>query len=291
MLAEARREMSVHFERRGEDSKRAPLLEGAESAARKAIALAPDDGRGYSSLAAVAGWRGKWAEAMDLFKQGLARTSEDPELLHNYRATLTALGYLKEALQISERVHLLEPLVTLYSRQRALTMLANGQSDAGLNALLRLEGRPAGLYFLAPAFAQQGRFEEAAYELRYRRLPSADPLQGVFSQPMLAAAQQVMLARASKSDPPAHLPDFNSDLNFVYTYTSTPERILDWPEKSAKQGDYRPLQYVWWPTPQSVRKTERFKTLMRNAGLVDYWRSHTWPDLCRPLGPEDFVCD
>ena len=40
-----------------------------------------------------------------------------------------------------------------------------------------------------------------------------------------------------------------------------------------------------------VRKTERFKALVRKAGLVDYWRARGWPDLCRPMGADDFVCD
>jgi hypothetical protein len=40
-----------------------------------------------------------------------------------------------------------------------------------------------------------------------------------------------------------------------------------------------------------MRKTERFKTYVRNVGLVDYWRARGWPDLCRPVGAEDFVCD
>ena len=26
-------------------------------------------------------------------------------------------------------------------------------------------------------------------------------------------------------------------------------------------------------------------------GLVDYWRARGWPDLCRPMGVDDFVCD
>jgi len=25
--------------------------------------------------------------------------------------------------------------------------------------------------------------------------------------------------------------------------------------------------------------------------LVDYWKAHGWPDLCRPVGSDDFVCD
>ena len=49
--------------------------------------------------------------------------------------------------------------------------------------------------------------------------------------------------------------------------------------------------YLWWPTPPSVRKTERFKALVRNSGMVDYWRARGWPDRCRPVGADDFICD
>jgi hypothetical protein len=102
---------------------------------------------------------------------------------------------------------------------------------------------------------------------------------------------QVLRSRANQTDPPANLPDFNSELNFVYAYAGTPERMLDWPEKALKDGDYRPLLYLWWPTPPAVRKTERFKALVRKAGLVDYWRARGWPDLCRAQGADDFTCD
>jgi hypothetical protein len=40
---------------------------------------------------------------------------------------------------------------------------------------------------------------------------------------------QVMRARANKTNPPANLPDFYSELNFVYAYTGTPERVLNSP--------------------------------------------------------------
>ena len=31
--------------------------------------------------------------------------------------------------------------------------------------------------------------------------------------------------------------------------------------------------------------------MTRKAGLVDYCRASGWPDLCRPMGADDFVCD
>jgi hypothetical protein len=50
---------------------------------------------------------------------------------------------------------------------------------------------------------------------------------------------------------------------------------------------------MWDPYPSfaTSRKTERFKSLVRRMGLVDYWRAHGWPDLCRPTSGDDFACD
>jgi hypothetical protein len=40
-----------------------------------------------------------------------------------------------------------------------------------------------------------------------------------------------------------------------------------------------------------VRKTERFKTLVRSVGLVDYWRARGWSEFCRPTKGDDFDCN
>jgi len=39
-----------------------------------------------------------------------------------------------------------------------------------------------------------------------------------------------------------------------------------------------------------VRRTQRFKTVVRDFGFVDYWRARGWPAQCRPAA-DDFVCD
>src|SRR5438477_8253457 len=47
----------------------------------------------------------------------------------------------------------------------------------------------------------------------------------------------------------------------------------------------------WGPLSAPLRNTERFKVYARKAGLVDYWKQKGWPDLCRPVGADDFVCN
>jgi hypothetical protein len=49
-----------------------------------------------------------------------------------------------------------------------------------------------------------------------------------------------------------------------------------------------------WTTPYSnVRTLPGFRALLRDAGIVDYWRqSGQWGDFCKPTGPgpDDFEC-
>jgi hypothetical protein len=52
---------------------------------------------------------------------------------------------------------------------------------------------------------------------------------------------------------------------------------------------------AWWQpwllVHSGARADPRFKQLMREGGLADFWRkSGKWPDFCGPLGKDDFEC-
>lgn len=51
------------------------------------------------------------------------------------------------------------------------------------------------------------------------------------------------------------------------------------------------LFQVWQPVIRKVRQTHLFKELLKEIGLVDYWKEYGWPDLCRPLDNGNFECD
>ena len=51
------------------------------------------------------------------------------------------------------------------------------------------------------------------------------------------------------------------------------------------------LGWLWHPSYAPVRKTERFKTFVRQTGLVEYWRARGWPEFCHPTIGDDFVCE
>jgi hypothetical protein len=47
----------------------------------------------------------------------------------------------------------------------------------------------------------------------------------------------------------------------------------------------------WGPSFHRFRQTEAFERIIRDAGVLAYWRAHRFPPQCRPVGAEDFTCD
>jgi tetratricopeptide (TPR) repeat protein len=52
------------------------------------------------------------------------------------------------------------------------------------------------------------------------------------------------------------------------------------------------VMIIWRPIHKGMRQLPGFKDLVRDLGLVDYWRkSGNWGDFCHPVGADDFECD
>lgn len=99
-----------------------------------------------------------------------------------------------------------------------------------------------------------------------------------------------MHALASKQPPPKLYP--NPDFNWIFAYSGQPEQLMSGPERTLQTGVFARSysSYIFDHSLAPVRKTERFKKFLRDAGLVEYWRARGWPDLCHPTTGDDFEC-
>jgi tetratricopeptide (TPR) repeat protein len=233
--------------------------------------------------------RGRWAEAEELFQQALALDSDDPEVLVPFGIMLASVGRLKDALRVHETLLRVEPLIAIYKYNAGVTMRHNGQ-DARVAPLL--EALPQTFtanfnrnYLLAAIYADQGQYAKAADTLLLINNAPV-PRQAV------EEAARILRTAPAKVRAPDDLPALQAELSFVYAHVGAAERVFEYPERVVKIGLMAAgFRAVWDPLYAPLRKTERFKRLMRDAGVVNYWRARGWPDLCKPVGADDFVCD
>jgi TolB-like protein len=264
----------------------------AEMAAREAMRLDQRHAGGYVALAFVQSQRKNWAAADDLFRQAQALDPDDPDTIHLHSITLVAPGRLKLALSMRERLRALEPFVPIYNVSTAFTMQMNGQSEAAIQLLQATssEGavRAQRNVFLSRSYAAAGRYGDAADTLL--AIPQN---QNMFSRRSVEDAARLLRGAAATTTLPEALPLLEGELNFVYAHIGASSRVLDFPERNLEieYANAAVNRSVWYPLYASVRKSERFKEFVRKGGFVDYWRERGWPDLCRPMGTDDFVCD
>jgi adenylate cyclase len=81
-----------------------------------------------------------------------------------------------------------------------------------------------------------------------------------------------------------------TDISILAAYFGDPEFAMDAMEKGLRINAAGVFK-IWPPVMHEVRQLPRFKEFVREIGLVDYWKEFGWPDLCRPVGDDDFECD
>jgi adenylate cyclase len=244
-------------------------LPKAEAAARKAISLDARNADAFGALAGSLAVRHDWIAAEDAYEQALKLDPNNLIVLSAFAHHLSAVGHLKESLAIWQKLTKLDPLDRRVKTNVARTLALNGQYDAAVAIYLKLGNAYTDL---ATVYAAQGRFREAADQLL--RVPI-----GTFPVGVVESASHMLRSAPTQVSSPPNLP---TNLQFIFLYVGAASRALHF---GGAVGDP-----VWFPAATQVRKSESFKTLARNIGLLDYWRARGWPDLCHPVGADDFAC-
>jgi adenylate cyclase len=264
----------------------AQSLQQAELAAQQATRLDPNNVDGYTALALARHYRGAFVRAEDSFKQALSLDPGSPEALHLYGIMLANVGRSKDSLAMRLRLQAQEPLVPIFNQITALVLWLNRRNDEAIGILKASSPTNVNRGWLAQVDASMGRYGEAADALR-------EMTPGMFRPGVIEEAVRLLRsAPAPAASPQTTLS--NRWPGFVYLYAGAPNEVLDFYESLAEAG-YPAIgnipSFLWAPAYAPVRKTERFRAYARKAGMVDYWRERGWPDLCRPMAADDFVCD
>ena len=160
----------------------------------------------------------------------------------------------------------------------------NGQTDA---AIALGEALPDGIrsWSFPRLLASAGRYDEAADVIKFT---PAD----FFPADVKANAVSLLRSAPDRVLSPHDLPRLGW-FDFVYLYIGAPDRVMDF-YKAGVNAHYSVsivTAYLWHPTYARIRKTERFKTFLRDVGLIEYWKQRVWPEFCHPTSANDFACE
>jgi len=262
----------------------------AISSAQRAIEIEPKLALGYLSLGICETMRGKWVDAELRFHTALQLQTE---ISHpagtNMAVTYIAAGHCKKGCDILEKYRRNDPLniATRAIYVVVLSLIGDKQKIKNENELCK------GLF--------GDLWKLRSYGMAYYLLSTGDPVSRheiEYSSLIFDAAKEYLdspregLAKLHQlySDENNLSGRDITDISLLAAYFGDPEFAMDAMEKGNEinaSGFFK----IWYPVMREVRQLPRFKEFVKEIGLVDYWNRFGWPDLCRPLGDDDFVCD
>jgi len=258
-------------------------LQKTQAAVDRAVELDPESPEGLVGQAVLQLYARKWAMAEEFYLKALAIDPNNPLALSSYaNSVLVGLGRIKDAVRVYQRIHDLEPFVPLFAGNFAEALWLDGQTDAAIAIDKDYVGRigSGSALDLARMYAAIGRYAEAADVLSRYPQRAANP-------DTVVAAAALLRTAPAKAPAPQSLPRLGN-MGFIYLHVGAPERALEYYEEDIRAG--LDIGVMWHPSYAVVRKTERFRKIVRAAGYVDYWRAKGWPELCRPTTGDDFEC-
>jgi TolB-like protein/DNA-binding SARP family transcriptional activator len=260
-------------------------LPKAEAAAQRAIQLDPDLADGYASLGRLQVRRERLLLAEDSYSKALALDPNNPDALQLYGNMLAEVGYLKQSLVVMQRLRSVEPFVPILNLNAAVVLWLNGRNGEATGVMEGVPPVAAGEVDLAQMYASVGNYRAAADQLL--KIPA-----GTFFPGILPEAIRLLRGTPAPDVSTQGTPGLGR-VGFVYLYAGAPIRALEFHEAGVESGYVIAITTaeLWHPSYAKLRKTERFKSLVRKAGLVDYWRAKDWPALCHPTTADDFACE
>jgi TolB-like protein len=259
----------------------------------------PDSWQVHESLASRAVDQARWGDAVDEFERAAVAARKQGALTRTYPppAFLANIGRFGEAIAALEAMRDRDPLNQDVATRLAEAYASHGDTVAAMAEFdrgLQLEGtftvRLKGTALLT-AMAERDKAEMG----RRLAVMTGSTTDGELNHTLYALVDNPAAGLAElkrRVDDKSLAPVDRTRLAYWRAYFGDVQGALD-----LLQAEYRrspAATYIqvamWRPVMRDVRRLPGFKQLVRDMGLVDFWRKTTWPDLCKPVDADDFEC-
>jgi tetratricopeptide (TPR) repeat protein len=255
----------------------------ALAAANRALAIDPESSRAHSTLAVALGQGGDWIDSELEERRAVALGARRGNSL-----VRMSVGDYRESAAVLEESLLVDPMNDFPAG--LLLVVYEGLGDK--EARRRHWERGERLYeqnWYGRGMEFGLRLAEKDYEFVRAHAPD-DPVVNAGVANLESPEAGLAALRSLYANPAMRTANNLRSLSGWAAYFGDPALALQWFREAT---DLQPtsLLSVWLPLYAATRREPGFKDLLRDFGVVDYWKRFGWTDFCRPLENDDFVCD
>jgi TolB-like protein len=277
----------------------------SEQAAARIIELAPEAVDSLIANCRLRVQRREWTEADALFAK-VFELSLTPDYRTNiaYGHFLQDVGRIREATGYLQQAVRLEPLASLTHTYLGMAYESTGNFEGAIKEFrlareLTDDPAMADIAILVVALEAGDRAlvdECAALVVAFNLIPNIDGKESRdLNQVMHSLLDTPKAARAELDrflvDPAYKNAWAHHAIAVWASYFSEYELALEI-DREVYASSQMPVYILWRHIHKGMRRLPGFKDLVRDVGLVDYWRTTgKWGDFCRPLGDDDFECE
>jgi TolB-like protein len=263
----------------------------------KALQLDPESANAMAGLALAYYDQKRWVESFDLIEKA-EPLAIDSTPVYWYGLLLQGAGYVEEARQKFMAAEEIDPFYPQLQYWIGLSDLAMGRPDLARARFQRaIEGNnPNGEYGMMMLSIHEGTTQELVswLEATQRNLESGAVVSGLgdfedFNLVIEGIQDPAKKDQAIEAASRLELITILTHLGALDEIMAVERRRLDRGNRTEPNNDLG--IFFWSPPYQEVRQMEFFKTLLIELGLVELWKTKGWPDLCKPVGDDDFECD
>jgi TolB-like protein len=282
----------------------------AGAAARRALELNDALPEAWWVLAEIAEQEERWSESEEYFLRALYADPTNARANEFYGEALVTRGRVRDGLHYALEAYRYEPASTNVNFHVSLAAQMAGDGDLTLKHATifgDLIGKPQHswvLSLMAGAYRLKGETDRElkVYADLGTKVPDWLPdCARVRDEPELApgvliAMQKTLEQFLSGTLETGQALSVGADLIDCGIWLGEPDVVFDvlLSEGVPPFEDGKPTEVIWinmfYPDSRVLRQDPRFRKLVVESGLLDYWRKWGWSDYCEPDG-DSFRCD
>jgi TolB-like protein/Tfp pilus assembly protein PilF len=281
------------------DDRTEELLEKSDMAANRAIEIAPEAVASLQAAARLHERYRDWIRAEQSLTKALELAPADYWLNMYHGWFLESVGRPGEAIGAFRKAARTEPLLLQPVTNLMIAHQYLGDYAGAQRELQRARGM-TGNQAITNAFGLVLGMEMGDRPGMERNLaelvkndptpPEAWPLTTTMQALLDSPEEALQELRRFSNDPAYQLPLVRNAISIWASYFGDHEMALRIIRDLYAAGQF--VTYATWrPIHEEMRRLPGFKDLVRDLGLVDYWRATgNWGEFCRPQGHADFEC-